>query len=698
MTFTTELEGGIPSSHPSTSWDQTNPCAHIGAILNAKKANASKKKGNAPRKVTNNNVQQQQQQQQHSQPHPQPHDTQSPDNSMALTEAPSSTVNGNSLPHIDKQHSHDMIPPPSSHQEQHQSEYYEEYYEDRPPVFSDEEEDMEDYRRGGYHFINVGDVFNNGRYITLRKLGWGHFSTVWLARDTVMNRHVALKVVKSASHYTETAEDEIKLLQRVVTANPDAPGRKYVVELLDNFVHHGPNGLHVCMVFEVLGENLLSLIKRYRHRGIPVHLVRQIIHQVLMGLDYMHRECGIIHTDLKPENVLVCVEDVESVVRDLIGDMDYSSAASVKASSMASKVKIISSRPLSSMDSSMSKKSTAGSSATSSVKLDSPAQASPTMPDTSNMSKSKKKKLRQKLNKQNQLLQQQQQQQQLQEQQSTEATLERTMSDIQLDSKVEVTTTTVEVTTTSSSQSKRSSSSRIRTPKTIQVKIADLGNACWEHHHFTNDIQTRQYRSPEVILGNKWGPSTDIWSVACMAFELLTGDYLFDPQSGSAYNKNDDHIAQIIELMGNFPKRLALSGKFSHELFNRKGELRHIHKLRYWPLNDVIHEKYQVPRAEADFLADFLNRMLALDPYQRATAGEMCKHPWLHVKDPLEDSEDENEHDEDDEQQQHHDRRPNGGGEEGSDQEERRKDDHGVENSDDHSRSQEHQDDDMKDH
>ena len=54
---------------------------------------------------------------------------------------------------------------------------------------------------------------------------------------------------------------------------------------------------------------------------------------------------------------------------------------------------------------------------------------------------------------------------------------------------------------------------------TISVKIADLGNACWVGHHFTNDIQTRQYRSPEVILGSKWGASTDIWSMACMVSE-----------------------------------------------------------------------------------------------------------------------------------------------------------------------------------
>lgn len=57
----------------------------------------------------------------------------------------------------------------------------------------------------------------------------------------------------------------------------------------------------------------------------------------------------------------------------------------------------------------------------------------------------------------------------------------------------------------------------------ISVKIADLGNACWVGHHFTNDIQTRQYRSPEVILGAKWGASTDVWSMAAMVCNNLQG-------------------------------------------------------------------------------------------------------------------------------------------------------------------------------
>lgn len=178
-----------------------------------------------------------------------------------------------------------------------------------------EEEDSEDYCKGGYHPVVVGERYNNDRYVIVRKLGWGHFSTVWLSRDTTNGKHVALKVVRSAAHYTETAIDEIKLLSKIVQAKPSHPGRKHVVSLLDSFEHKGPNGVHVCMVFEVLGENLLGLIKRWNHRGIPMTLVKQITKQVLLGLDYLHRECGIIHTDLKPENVLIEIGDVEQIVK-----------------------------------------------------------------------------------------------------------------------------------------------------------------------------------------------------------------------------------------------------------------------------------------------------------------------------------------------------------------------------------------------
>lgn len=51
--------------------------------------------------------------------------------------------------------------------------------------YSSEDEGREDYKKGGYHAVRVGDSFKNGAYVIQSKLGWGHFSTVWLAWDTL---------------------------------------------------------------------------------------------------------------------------------------------------------------------------------------------------------------------------------------------------------------------------------------------------------------------------------------------------------------------------------------------------------------------------------------------------------------------------------------------------------------------------------
>uniref|UniRef100_A0A3B4GWG2 non-specific serine/threonine protein kinase n=1 Tax=Pundamilia nyererei TaxID=303518 RepID=A0A3B4GWG2_9CICH len=133
------------------------------------------------------------------------------------------------------------------------------------------------------------------------------------------------------------------------------------------------------------------------------------------------------------------------------------------------------------------------------------------------------------------------------------------------------------------------------------------------------------------------------------AFELATGDYLFEPHSGEDYTRDEgttaqlavhsavppthphthNHIAHIIELLGPIPLPFALSGRYSREYFSRRGDLRHISNLKPWGLFEVLLEKYEWPLDQAAQFSDFLLTMLELQPERRATAAECLQHPWL---------------------------------------------------------------------
>ncbi len=124
----------------------------------------------------------------------------------------------------------------------------------------------------------------------MQKLGWGHFSTAWLAKDLKYDSFVAIKIQKSSQHYIEAAYDEVEILQEVAkyvnTPDWEKSVKEYwkgqpekmknginldhtqVIQLLNSFIYHGPNGKHFCMVFEILGVTLLEIIKRYNYKGV----------------------------------------------------------------------------------------------------------------------------------------------------------------------------------------------------------------------------------------------------------------------------------------------------------------------------------------------------------------------------------------------------------------------------------------------
>jgi serine/threonine-protein kinase SRPK3 len=112
---------------------------------------------------------------------------------------------------------------------------------------------------------------------------------------------------------------------------------------------------------------------------------------------------------------------------------------------------------------------------------------------------------------------------------------------------------------------------------------------------------------------------------------MITGDFLFEPRKGQNYDKDDDHLAQMMELLGRMPKNMALSGKNSTQFFDKTGSLKNIRGLNYWPLEKVLMEKYRIKEKNAKELAAFLKPMLSWYTSDRASAQEMLKHPWLNT-------------------------------------------------------------------
>ncbi|XP_075430473.1 SRSF protein kinase 3-like isoform X2 [Ascaphus truei] len=339
------------------------------------------------------------------------------------------------------------------------------------------DEDPAEYCPGGYHLVKAREMLNR-RYQVMHKVGWGYFSTVWLCRDVQKNKCVAVKISKSGRKFSEAALDEVSLLNCVNGARKKETQGENVIQFLDDFKLIGENGLHVCLVFELLGPSLLHLMRYHGPEGLPLTCVKRILQQVLHGLHFLHKKCRIIHADIKPENILVC------------------------------------------------------------VKADNVQQC---MAEAAVWSQSR--------------------------------TCNRTEQGVDVNFLTHLFET--------------------GNADMLGVKIADLGSACWT------------------------------------AFEMATSFYLFEPQAGKTFSRNDDHIACMIELLGRIPPKVALSGKNSPTFFNKQGDLLRIPYLYPCGLYDTLVNRHKWQKNEALVFASFLLPMLEYLPETRATAEKCLQHPWL---------------------------------------------------------------------
>ncbi|KAL7720049.1 Serine/threonine protein kinase ppk15 [Entamoeba marina] len=149
---------------------------------------------------------------------------------------------------------------------------------------------------GPYYSANPNTV---SRYQISDRLGQGMFGQVFKARDQVKGRDVAIKVLRSKFSYFRQGMLEIAMLS-LLNDVYDKDGSSNTVRLYDHFLYHN----HLCVVTELLGQNLYQSIHARNYKGFPINVIRNYMTALLKCLVSLE-DANIIHCDIKPENMLI---------------------------------------------------------------------------------------------------------------------------------------------------------------------------------------------------------------------------------------------------------------------------------------------------------------------------------------------------------------------------------------------------------
>jgi serine/threonine protein kinase len=325
-------------------------------------------------------------------------------------------------------------------------------------------------------------------------LGQGTFAQVFQCLHLQTGKLVAIKIVKNKPAYTRQAAVELDIFRALtkreenvgsssmsqnrlsVSPNNSVDGTvssggakwDYMVDLVCYFLYKS----HLCLVFELLGLNLYEVLKQRQFRGLPLSVVRTLVKQAVGGVAELAKK-SIVHCDLKPENILlVSDDDVNSVVGARRSAKISSSFEQTTASELTKAINGNRTPP---------KKGPVLASGLSKAMGGNQGSA---LADGSAgvLSRSPESSL------------------------GTAGT--RRMSP---------------GSSLGTAATRKLGTAATRKMNEQKIKLIDFGSACFEGQTTHTYIQSRFYRSPEVLIGLPYDSAIDMWSLGCVAGELFLG-------------------------------------------------------------------------------------------------------------------------------------------------------------------------------
>ncbi|KAI1170602.1 kinase domain protein [Nemania sp. FL0916] len=191
-----------------------------------------------------------------------------------------------------------------------------------------EEGKIHSNRLGAFYPAKVGELLDN-RYKILTKLGFSEFSTTWLAENTkydpekgVQIPHVVCIEIPTLDEDVDDKDDFTNLVKFAIKKNDNndtLDGVPFLRIALDRFQIKTDAGVHSCHVYEAMREPIRVLRHRLEGHRLEPQMFKLHMYCLLQALDYLHRQCGIIHTDITEDKIMMTMEN-QKVLEDFLVD------------------------------------------------------------------------------------------------------------------------------------------------------------------------------------------------------------------------------------------------------------------------------------------------------------------------------------------------------------------------------------------
>ncbi len=453
-------------------------------------------------------------------------------------------------------------------------------------------------------YIDWTGILMNEKYIPIKKLGEGKVSSVWVCYEFINKKLYAIKI-HNTDDYKYAQDDAIimKNLKKQKINNCST--------FVEDFEYHEREFIHYCIVMELEACSVFNIIKEGKYKyGIPLSSVKEMIRQTLVFLDDFHN-AGYIHSDIKPENMLLCGKnDKIEELFNFINGKEFETAISNKKKELlkAKKTNLKELNYIShkSVILDFAKKiEYVGLRDGEGIMSISDSEYEDMISETESEKKS------------NYLI-----------------SKDLISFDSSGSEKDYSSVSTNEEEIEDNKEEENYIDKYLKNPK---IKITDFG-FCIKNKEINDDykIQTRYYRAPEVLLKLPYKQNTDVWSLGCTIYELITGNILFDPDHSKKIPDDRYHMFLINTKLGFIPEEIYKESKLKDIFFKKDGTIRGNPEFlkRENPMWIDLYKKLKddnVSDEEIYLLIDFLFKCLDYDIKKRWNPKELMNHSFLTV-------------------------------------------------------------------